>query len=280
VDLEQSSHDVRKALRELAAGASASRVTLYTATRGTEARQEFHQAGSTQGETPAESLRILAESTGGSSVVSLEGIESLTERLDADLRGGYSLAWPSPHPADGAWHSLEVRARRPGARVRSAAGYRARTADQRTQERAAAALLLGISENPLDLSVDLGAGQRERDGSYTVPVTLKIPLARLTLLPKGSEHQGHLSIFVITQAADGGLSSGSKMEAPIRIANANMVEAMGQTGVYQASLRVRPGTYRVAVAARDDVAAVESATSVDLEVREEGKKSKRGKDAG
>jgi VWFA-related protein len=280
VDMEQPGLDVRKAIKELAAGAGASRVALYTATRGAEARPEFRESGKATAETPAESLRLLAESTGGSAVFNLEGIERLVERLESDLHGGYSLAWPLPHPADGAWHSLEVRVRRPAARVQSAAGYRARTPDQRTQERAAAALLLGISENPLDFGVDLGTGTRQRDGSYTVPVTFKIPLARLMLLPKGGEHQGHLSIFLLTQGADGGLSSGGKMEVPIHIANAKMVEAMGQAGVYQANLRVRPGTYRVAMAVRDDVAALESATSVDLVVKEEGKKSKRGKDAG
>lgn len=280
VDLEQPGLDVRKAIKEVAAGASANRVTLYTATRGTEARPEFRESGKAAAETPAESLRLLAESTGGSAVFNLEGIERLSERLESDSRGGYSLAWPLPHPADGAWHSLEVRVRRPGARVQAAAGYRARTPDQRTQDRAAAALLLGISENPLDLGIDLGTATRERDGSYSVPVTLKIPLARLMLLPKGSEHEGHLSIFLLTQGADGGLSPVGKMETPIRIANAKMVEAMGQTGVYQASLRVRPGSYRVAVAVRDDVAALESAMSVDLVVKEEGKKDRRGKDAG
>jgi VWFA-related protein len=278
VAMEQSGLDVRKALKELAAGASASRVTLYTASRGTEARPEFRQSSKADSETPAESLRLLAESTGGSAVFNLEGIERLAERLELDLRGGYSLAWPLPHPADGAWHSIEIRVRRPGARVQAATGYRARTPDQRTQDHAASALLLGISENPLDLGVDLGTGTRERDGSYTVPVTLKIPLARLMLLPKGSEHEGHLSIFLLTQNAEGGLSSGGKMETPIRIANAKMVEAMGQTGVYQANLRVRPGTYRVAVAVRDDVAALESAVSVDLVVKAEGKEKgkKRG----
>lgn len=280
VALEQPGLDVRKALREVAAGASANRVALYTATRGAEARPEFRQSSKVESETPAESLRLLAESTGGSTVVNLEGIERLAERMESDLRAGYSLAWPLPHPADGAWHPIEVRVRRPGARVQAAAGYRASTPDQRTQARAAAALLLGISENPLDLGVDLGTGTRERDGSYTVPVTLRIPLARLMLLPKGGEHEGHLSIFLLTQGADGGLSSGGKMETPIRIANAKMVEAMGQTGVYQANLRVRPGSYRVAVAVRDDVAALESAMSVDLVVKDEGKKGKRGKDAG
>ncbi len=280
VDMEQPGLDVRKALKEVAAGASASRVTLYAATRGSDARPEFRESGKATAETPAESLRLLAESTGGSVVFNLEGIERLAERLVADLHGGYSLGYPLPHPADGAWHAVKIQVRQPGARVQASEGYRARTPDQRTQDRAATALLLGLAENPLDLGVDLGTGTRERDGSYTVPVTLKIPLARLMLLPKGSEHEGHLSIFLLTQGADGGLSPGGKMETPIRIANAKMVEAMGQTGVYQANLRVRPGSYRLGVAVRDDVAAVESAMSVDLVVKEEGKKGKRGKDAG
>jgi VWFA-related protein len=285
VDLEQPGREIREGLRELAAGASASRVAFYATTPagGAETRLQVRLIGSpsASGEpTTVESLRLLTEATGGLAVTSLEGIDLLTERLAADLRGHYSLAYPSPHPADGAWHSLAVRVRRPGVRTRSAAGYRAQTPDQRTLDRAAAALLLDVAENPLDLRVDLGAGTRERDGSYTVPVTVKVPLARLMLLPRGSEHEGHLSLFFLTRDGEGSLFPARKMEAPVRIANAKMVESMGQTGVYETSLRVRPGEYRLAVAVRDDVAALESALSLDLKVQDEGRKKGRGKDAG
>jgi hypothetical protein len=166
---------------------------------------------------------------------------------------------------------------RPGVRLRAPTGYRAKTADQRTQERAAAALLLDVSENPLDVRVELAEGKRERDGSYTVPVSIKIPLSRLMLLPHGSEHEGRLAIFLLTQG-ESGLTSGNKLEAPVRIPNAQMVASMGQTGAFATSVRVRPGTYRLAVAVRDDVAAIESAVSLDLKVEEAGKKGK-GKDA-
>jgi len=164
-----------------------------------------------------------------------------------------------------------VRVSRPGVRLRVPSGYRAKTADQRTQERAAAALLLDVSENPLDVRVDLGEGKRERDGSYTVPVSIKIPLSRLMLLPHGSEHEGRLAIFLLTQG-DTGLTTGNKLEAPVRIPNARMVDSMGQTGAFATSVRVRPGVYRLAVAVRDDVAAVESAVSLELKVEGTGRK--------
>src|SRR5688572_33335420 len=100
------------------------------------------------------------------------------------------------------------------------------------------------------------------------------------LLPRGSEHEGRLAIFLLTQGPQGdtGLISGSKLEAPVRIPNAQMVASMGQTGAFTTSVRVRPGTWRLAVAVRDDVAAVESAVSLELKVEETGRKGKE-KDA-
>ena len=280
VGLERPGQDLRAAVRELAAGASANRVVLYPASPanlagGAEARPDFRSLNTAgAGETAAdESLRLLAGGTGGQTVSSLEGIDRLAERLESDLRLHYSLAYPSPHDGDGAWHPLEVRVRRPGVRVRSPAGYRAKTPDQRTQERAAAALLLDVAENPLDVRVDLAEGRRERDGTFIVPVTVRIPLARLTLLPQGSEHQGRLAIFLLTQS-EGGLSPAHKLEAPVRIPNAQMVAAMGQTGIFETSVRVRPGAHRLAVAVRDDVGAVESAVSLEMKVEDGGKKRK------
>ncbi|HVG06702.1 MAG TPA: VWA domain-containing protein [Thermoanaerobaculia bacterium] len=287
VDMERPGLDLRSALRDLAAGASANRVAVYvTAPAGGDSgRPDPRNVGgsSIQTETGAgESLHLLTQGTGGMAVFNLEGIERLAEGLESDLHRHYSLAYPSPRSSpqggDGAWHSLEVRVSRPGVRLRAPAGYRAKTADQRTQERAAAALLLDVSENPLNVQVDLAEGKRERDGSYTVPVSIKIPLSRLMLLPHGSEHEGRLAIFLLTQA-ESGLTSGNKLEAPVRIPNAQMVASMGQIGAFATSVRVRPGTYRLAVAVRDDVAAVESAVSLELKVQETGKKGRGKKNA-
>jgi len=277
VDLERPGWDLRTALRDLAAGAGANRVAVYATAPagGTSARPDPRNVGASAAQTETgagESLHLLTQGTGGMAVFNLEGIERLAEGLESDLRHFYSLAYPSPHPDDGAWHPLEVRVRRPGVRLRAPAGYRAKTPDLRSQERAAAALLLGVSENPLDIRVDLAEGKPERDGSYTVPVTVKVPLAKLTLLPHGSEHQGRLAIFLLTQS-ETGLTSGNKLEAPVRIANAQMVAAMGQTGAFATSVRLRPGVYRLAVAVRDDVAAVESAVSLELKVADGRKKA-------
>ena len=285
VALERPGLDLRSALRDLAAGASANRVAVYATSPagGDSGRPDPRNVGgsSIHTETGAgESLHLLTQGTGGTAVFNLEGIERLAEGLGPDLRRHYSLAYPSPRSSspggDGAWHPVEVRVSRPGVRLRAPAGYRAKTADQQTQERAAAALLLDVSYNPLDVRVDLAEGKRERDGSYTVPVSIKIPLSRLMLLPHGSEHEGRLAIFLLTQG-DTGVASGNKLEAPVRIPNAQMVDSMGQTGAFATSVRVRPGTYRLAVAVRDDVASVESAVSLELKVEEAGKEGK-GKD--
>lgn len=283
VDMEQSGQDLRDTVRQVAAGASANRVALYSASPagsggGAQARPDFRMLSSTAstGETAAEeSLRLLSTGTGGLAVFNLEGIGRLAERMDEDLKRRYSLAYPSPHSGDGAWHSVEVRARRPGVRVRSSTGYRAKSPDQRTQERAAAALLLDVAENPLDLVVELAEPARDRDGAYTVPVTIKIPLARLMLLPHGGEHQGKLAIFLVTRDGEGSLSPTHRLEAPIRIPNAQMVTAMGQTGSYATSFRARAGEHRLAVAVRDDVAGVESAVGVDVKVAHEAKVAKK-----
>lgn len=283
VDFELPGLDLRTVLRDLAAGASANRVAVYATAPagGGPARPDPRNVGGSAVQTETgsgESLHLLTQGTGGMAVFNLEGIERLAGELESDLRRHYSLAWPSAHRGDGAWHPLEVRARRPGVRLRGPAGYRAKTADQRTQERAAAALLLDVSENPLDVRVDLAEGKRERDGTFTVPVSVKIPLAKLMLLPQGSEHQGKLAIFLLTQGATGS-ASGNKLEAPVRIANSQMVEAMGQTGAFATSVRVRPGAWRLAVAVRDDVAGVESAVSLDFKVAEPAGKKGKGKDA-
>jgi VWFA-related protein len=291
VDLERQNFDLQDSLRQLAAAACANRVVFYSLSPagldgGAQARPDFRMLSSAGGagdDITAESLRLLSEGTGGQAVPNLEAIDRIAARFESDVRLYYSLGYPSSHPGDGAWHTVEVRLRQPRVRVRSAAGYRAKTADQRSQERAAAALLFGLAENPLDAQVDLGPAKREKDGVYSVPVNVRIPLARLMLLPRGMEHEGKLALFFLSRDRDGALSPARKTETSIRIPNADMVTAMTRAGAYQVNLQLPPGEHRLAVAVRDDLAAVESALSVDVKVGEEQegkKKSRRRKDAG
>lgn len=82
--------------------------------------------GSMQTELRAaqDSLRVLAEETGGFAVVNQNDFATAFERLVADNSSYYVLAYyPPTSKRDGKFHRIEVRVKRPGLRVRARRGY-------------------------------------------------------------------------------------------------------------------------------------------------------------
>jgi hypothetical protein len=75
-------------------------------------------------------VRALADRPGGRADTTTNAIAGGLYRLAADARLQYVLAYTSPAPADGRFHQISVRVRRPGARVRARSGFRALSADE------------------------------------------------------------------------------------------------------------------------------------------------------
>ena len=271
VALEMPTYHTSRELQELLADAGVDRVTFYTLDpSGGEAlvpsgeRRPRGTSALTSKTTVEESLQRLAEETGGAFSPLPDGLGRLAERIGADFRASYHLAFESSHGGDGAQHSLEVRVRRPGARVRHAARYRDETPDQRLRDRAASALLLGMAANPLDIQAELGQPASEKGGATAVPVKVKFPLARLALLPRGDSHQGQLSIVLLLQDREGHLAAAPTLAVPLQIPNQQLVESMAKIGTFDTSVRLHGGEQRIAVAVRDEVGGVDAALALPL----------------
>ena len=281
VALEVPAYQTDRELQEVIADAGADRVAFYTLDpSGGEAfapsgeRRPRGTSALASRTTVEESLQRLADETGGAFSPLPDGLGRLAERIGVDFRLSYRLAFESPHGGDGAQHNVEVRVRRPGARVRHTARYRDETPDQRLRDRAASALLLGVAANPLDVQVELGPPARERGGA-TVPVKVKIPLARLALLPRGDSHQGQLSILLLLQDREGNLAAAPKLAVPLQIPNQKLVESMARIGTFETSVRLRGGEPRIAVAVRDEVGGAEAALALPLGSRSDKVQGRR-----
>ncbi len=84
------------------------------------------------------SLRTLAEETGGIAAVNSNSLTSAFERIvEANSRYYVLGYYPPTHPRDGRFHKIEVRVKRPGARVQARRGYaspRGRTVEERKRD--------------------------------------------------------------------------------------------------------------------------------------------------
>ncbi|HEX2251681.1 MAG TPA: VWA domain-containing protein [Thermoanaerobaculia bacterium] len=265
--LQANRYQKRRDFRELAAKANANRVTFYTLdAAGLSARSSISaEHGGTSGSlvemdfvhdaNRQEPLELLAEDTGGQSVLNTSNFAGALERIGQDFGTYYSLGYSPATAGDGRYHTIEVRLkeRRRGLQVRHREGYRAKSASTRLAEGNLASLLHGAERNPLGVRVVTGTPRRNDQGRFLVPLEVAIPLGSLALVPHRDVHSARLLVAVTVMDGEGETSPPTLTPVPLDIPAAEVETARRQHFTYEAELLMRPGRHRVAVAVRDEV---------------------------
>jgi VWFA-related protein len=267
--LDAQTYSVARNLQALAAHANAHRVTLYTlqaADPGGNAASDsgfgpderlyqFPSIGSSERANNRDSLQLLADDTGGRSILDANDLLPDLARMRADLASFYSLGFTSAHPGDGHEHRIEVRVRRPGISLRYRQSYRDKPAIERVVDRTLATLFYGFEENPLGVTIEVGEPVAAEGGEYAVPLRLKIPLFKLALLNRDETYSGKLRFLVATRDEAGGTSSVHQVQVPLHIPHKELLSALGQYYLYTLTIQMKPGTQHFAVAVQDELAA-------------------------
>jgi VWFA-related protein len=265
--LDAQTYSVAKELEALAAHANANRVTLYalqaSGVQGNAATQAGSGPGARLFRFPSvssvlraglrDSLQLLADETGGRAILDANDFGPGLSRMRDDFSTVYSLGISPAHNGDSREHKLAVKVKRPGLELRYRQSYRDKPALERAVDRTLAALYHGIEENPLDVTLELGDQAPAAGGQYSVPLRLRIPLFKLTILNQNDTYQGSLRLMVVIRDEQGETSGVRQVEVPLNIPRKEVLNAMGQYYVYTLTLKMNPGLQHVAIAVRDDL---------------------------
>ena len=262
-------YSARTRFRELIAQANANRVTFYTLEA---AGLDFHSSLSAEQEASGNAtggsdieidfardlnnqatLMMMARDTGGLSTFNSNNITGALDRMATDFGTYYSLGYQPVRTQAGRYHKIEVKVQRRGLKVRHRNGYRDKTAEVQISEGTLASLFYGWQSNPLGIELLVeGGGRRQDNGNYLVPIKIRIPLSKVTLIPREELHYGRLQVSMAVLDEQGRVSSVQQTPVPIQIPNAEIEVAKTKFFVYEASLLMREGYQEVAVGVRDD----------------------------
>ncbi len=283
VQAEASRDDATPQLEELLDHANASRVTFYTLDASPPERLGYGSAesdlgaggnfaawndsmASTEEHNEQQSLRLLAQSTGGRFGDSQTSWNAVLAGVVTDFDNYYSLGFVADYDPERDKRRLNVKVRRKGLSVRHRSSFRDKPATALAAERTRAALLLDDMENPFDIQLATDAAARQDDGTYLVPLAVRIPLGKLVLVPGRTEHQGRVSMFVAVRDDKGRTSAVNHHLCPIRIPNDEVLTALGQSAACGIRLKMRRGPQRVAVSVLDELSAIDSTVHMALDV--------------
>jgi VWFA-related protein len=215
------------------------------------------------------SIRFMAEETGGFSIINTNNFTPMLDRMAEDFGNYYSLGFqPATSGVAGRYHSIKVllKNKMKGVQLRFREGYRDRPIASRMADSTMAALNFGYAKNPLGAEVTSGRQEIQESGQYLVPLTVKIPIGKMTFMPTDGVQRARLRLFVAAKDADGGIADVQELPLPIDIPDAEFEQAKNQTYSYKVVMLMRAGPQVVSVGIRDEIGASSSVATHGLRV--------------
>ncbi len=212
-----------------------------------------------------------AKLTGGEAIFSSDGAAALAE-VERMTSSYYSLAYQPDHAGDGRQYDIRVEVvGRPDLRLTHRTSYVDRPFDERDAERARGVLLAGETANPLGIELVLDRPEKsfrvraERMRTYRIAAEVRIPYARLTLIPRGPIAWGQVQVVVLAVDGEGNQSDLSFRRVPIQV-DINQLEEARTRGyfAYTLTLEMEGGTRSLRVAVDDVLGRTTSTVVADL----------------
>ncbi len=198
-------------------------------------------------------LTMMAEETGGVAVLNRNDVSVPLKDLQKDVTSYYSLGYRSLRSGSDRPHKISVKVKRKGLVARARRGYVEKSPDTRASEAVTSALYFPRDENPLSVGLEVGAPVPADKQNYLVPLRLRVPYARLTMLPEGAKLKGRMLLYFIVVDASGQESDLSTQTVPVELDAKDGETLAKKDFVYVVKLLMIPGGQRLSLAVRDQI---------------------------
>jgi VWFA-related protein len=268
--IEGMSFDASQLIQSVAKTANANGITMYT----------VHAAGLQMGDdsnsaenarpTPVlvnqaietnttDSMRLMAEMTGGLASVNNNNFKGAFEKIQHDLDSYYSLGYRAAGTERvDRQRSIEVRLKNNPNKylVRSRQSFVEKSTYAEMSDRVIANLLYTTKSNDLHVLVRMGRPTPTDDELFHVPVEIQIPMESLTFLPQGEAYVGGFDVYVAVANKDGDMSDVSRKSNQITIPAGDLPKTKGKYYTYSLELLMEPGLNKLSVGVVDQISNV------------------------
>jgi VWFA-related protein len=269
-NLSSQSFDASRRFRTITTEATANRIVIYSldvAGLRSNAKADvtsYHvEQGtiiqSTHVANLQEPLHFMAKETGGQAIVNTNNLGPMLDRVGEDFSTFYSLGFNARESGTGRFHDVKVVVKgRKGLKVRHRRGYRDQPVSRVMSDSTLAALNFGYSKNDLGIELEFGPPRRQSGNSYTVPLLIKIPMARLAFIPRSDVRNARVRLFVAAKDRDDNTAPVQELPVPIVIQEKDFERAMSANYQLQHTLVLSSGQQLVAIGMRDELGSTTS----------------------
>lgn len=272
--------DASRYYQQLAAMANAQDVTFYAIdatglTMGGIGGAEYAtaqdpMAASVGMHNLTDSLRFLADETGGIAIVSTNDVAPRLELITQDMFTYYSLGYPLQVSGQDKVHRIKVTLREDPAFSDYELRYRSRFVEKsletNIQDAVVSSLAYEIDDNPMELEVTTGTPAPASEKRWLLPTHISFPLEKVALLPEGDDFVARLVFFIAARDTDGKRSDLVRQEYEVRIPAADYEEARTRRWGLDTQLLMESGRYRISVALLDPLTRQDSYETISTSV--------------
>jgi len=207
------------------------------------------------------SLRTMAVGTGGFASTGGDNFDRVFTDIAADLGSYYSIGYRPT--GTGTKHKLVVRMKNPQWTARSREEVINKSDRDRAVDLVTGALFERTARNDLGISLHFGKKTVDKKKKAHLPLSIRIPIEKLTLVENNAKFDIHLRVADQT----GGLSQTADATREINVPAAELATIRGKYYTFQVDLVADELMLRVAAAVTDVQAATTSVTVQEIDLR-------------
>ncbi|HSO23138.1 MAG TPA: VWA domain-containing protein [Chondromyces sp.] len=261
---EAVSYDQSRLFDSIVAAANAQDVTFYTIDAGglraagvataEYTDSENMRAASIGRQNYLDTLRFIADGTGGLAIIDTNDVRTRLDRVEQDLYTYYSIGYPLQHSGTDKVHDIKVRLpAHPDYEVR----YRRRVVEKslttRVQDKVVSSLRLAVDENPMDVQLTRGPAVPASSDRWAVPLKVSFPVSSVALVPESDAFVSRLVLFVAARDSGGGQSEVVQQNHEVRVPADSIERAQEHRFKIEVSLLMKEGSHTVSVGLLDQV---------------------------
>jgi len=197
-------------------------------------------------------VQLMAEETGGKAILNRNDVTGPLNEMRGDYTSYYSVGYRSLKTGGDRPRKVSVKMKRKGLVARSRRSYVEKGLETRITEGVTSALYFARDENPLAVGIEVGQPAPADEQNYLVPIRLRVPFSRITLLPEGPRARGRVVLYFIVVDAVGKQSELATQVVPVEIDAKELADVSRRDFVYDVKLLMIPGGQRLSLAVRDE----------------------------
>jgi VWFA-related protein len=276
---ESARYNMSRQFTSLVANANAQDVSFYTfgvgglenpTLAGSELGNEQDLMSASIGQQNyLDSLRFMADNTGGAATVNTNAFTRGLERTAQDFYTYYSLGYSLQQGGLDKVHRIKVEIPgQPDYRVRYRRRFVEKSLESRVQDKVVTGLMFPLEENPMEIMVEIDSQTPAGDTRWMVPFKLSFPLRKVALLPSGEDYVGNVTMFIAARNTSGDRSDVVRRSHEVRVKAADYESAQLERFTISASLLMEAGRHNVAVGLLDPITRQSSFATTKVTVQE------------